>query len=131
MESFLSTGYDRIIKETDFFTKHASRIKRLAEDLLRQVEALQLERSSLSCSVAEFDGELAKHNYYANNATSRRRVYQRQIMECEKALREVWDKWRVLHSTIRIGAYHYRNMIREIKIRRCEILEKRCSKTCT
>ncbi|CAG7815765.1 unnamed protein product [Allacma fusca] len=117
--------YGRILKETEFFSKESQRIQRFAEDTQRQSQALQTERSRLGCFTAELQGELSKQNYYCTAAESTMGMYQRKLMEKEIELRQSWQKWKELHSMIRIGAYHYRNIMKEIKEARFHIFKAR------
>jgi chromosome segregation ATPase len=52
-------------------------------------------------------------------------MYQRKLMEKEAELRRAWGKWKELHSMIRIGAYHYRNIVREITDIRYNVIKAR------
>jgi hypothetical protein len=95
----------------------------MAHDIQRMVEALDIERSTLGRTIAEAEAEISKQNYYANSSESRMEMYMRKLMLKEKELREIWEKWRALHSNIRIGAYHFRNIMTEIREIRLEIFQ--------
>lgn len=87
----------------------------MAIDMQREVEALESERSLLGTGVAEAENELSKQRYYATMAESRRQNYNRRLQQTEAELRKEWETWRTLHSMVRIGAYHYRILLSEIR----------------
>lgn len=116
---------DRLVKETDFFKTEAARMKHMAVDIQRETEALEVERSTLGCAIAEAENEIAKQRYYATSAESRKQNFHRRLMKKEQELKDTWEKWRTLHSMVRIGAYHYRNIMREIREMRQSIMKLR------
>ena len=91
---------DRILKETEFFSRESKRIQRMSEDMQRHTEALEVERSTLCVAIADVEGELSKENYYANAAQSRLQVFHRKLMDKEVELRDIWNSWRVKGSPV-------------------------------
>lgn len=81
----------------------------------RQVEALECERGLLGSGCAEAENELSKQRYYAMQAESRNETYNRRLQQREAELQTIWSSWRTLHSMVRIGAYHFRNLMSEIR----------------
>ena len=90
-------------------------MKHFAVDVQRESEALESERTTLSLAISTAENDISKQRYYAAGAESRKQNYHRKLMKKERELRETWEKWRTLHSIVRIGAYHYRNIMKEIR----------------
>jgi hypothetical protein len=97
----------------------------MAVDIQRETEALEEERSTLGCAIAEAENEIGKQRYYSKSAESRKENYHRRLMTKEQELKATWEKWRTLHSMVRIGAYHHRNLVKEIRIVRQRIMTMR------
>lgn len=98
-------------------------MKNLAYDMQRMVEALVAERIVLKKTVAAINSEMGKQLYYTTTAESRKEVFSRKMMSKEAELKEIWGEWRILHSKVRILAYHFRNLIRDIRKIRYQIFE--------
>lgn len=123
IEKFIVLG--SLQREGIFFKIEAERIRKMVIDMQREVEALESERSLLGCGIAEAENELAKQRYYSIQAESRRKNYSRRLQESEASLQEIWSSWRTLHSMVRIGAYHFRNLMTEIRQIRQQIVDLR------
>jgi hypothetical protein len=130
----LFTGRDRLEKETAFFKTEANRMKHNAVDTQRETEALETERTTLSSAIATGENEISKQRYYATCAESRKLNYMRKLMTKEKVinkisnwfhtdffnaylnmafqdLKDTWERWRTLHSMVRIGVSVRYNLI--------------------
>jgi len=95
----------------------------MAYDMQRMAEALISEQFVLKKTVAAIEGEMGKQSYYANTAQSRVQVFSRKEMFKEQELMQVWEEWRVLHSKIRIGGSHFRQLVTDIRKIRVLIFE--------
>jgi len=109
-------------REAEFLKTEAARIRHMAIDIQREAEALEVERSTLGCAIAEANNEIGKQRYYATSGEARLENYQRKMMLKEKELRETWERWRALYSMVRIGAYYFRNLGKEIRTIRQQIM---------
>jgi len=113
------------LRQAKFFTDEKHRLLKMAIAVKKQVHELETERSSLGTMIADAETVINKQKYFKNSAESRNNIYQRKLMLLDNELKEVAEKWRTLKSEIRIGAYHYRNILKEIREKRQELVNIR------
>lgn len=118
-------GYRNLITLNEACKVENESIEKMARDIKQEASKLLKGRIELGRVIARFEEDLTKTKTMIDAVLVKKENIHRKYMEKKVKLKDLYEHWRVLHSMVRIGAYHYRNIMFQIHQIRDEIIRQR------